>query len=49
MIEKLRYVRNELNPGYILIYGNEGNMPHKDVMRSVELFGTKVIPAVKNG
>ncbi len=49
VIDKLRYVRNELDPGYILIYGNEGNMPHEDVMRSVELFGTKVIPAVKNG
>ena len=47
VIKKLRHVRKELNPGYILIYGNEGNMPHEDVMRSVELLGTKVIPAIK--
>lgn len=47
VIKKLRYVRQDLNPGYILIYGNEGNMRHEDVMRSIELFGTKVIPALK--
>ena len=45
IIKKLRYIKEELNPGYILIYGNEG-MP-EDVMRSIELFGTKVIPALK--
>ncbi len=47
--EKLRHIRKDLEPGYILIYGNEGNMPHEDVMRSVELLGTKVIPALKEG
>jgi alkanesulfonate monooxygenase SsuD/methylene tetrahydromethanopterin reductase-like flavin-dependent oxidoreductase (luciferase family) len=48
VINKLRYVKRDLNPGYILIYGNEGNMAHKDVMRSIEWFGTKVIPALKD-
>lgn len=47
VIKKLRYVRQDLDPGYILVYGNEGNMKHEDVMRSIELFGTKVIPALK--
>jgi alkanesulfonate monooxygenase SsuD/methylene tetrahydromethanopterin reductase-like flavin-dependent oxidoreductase (luciferase family) len=47
VIEKLRYVRKELDPGYILIYGNEGPMPHEATMRSIELLGTKVIPAIK--
>ncbi len=47
--EKLRHIRRDLEPGYILIYGNEGHMPHQDVMRSVELLGTKVIPALKEG
>jgi alkanesulfonate monooxygenase SsuD/methylene tetrahydromethanopterin reductase-like flavin-dependent oxidoreductase (luciferase family) len=47
VIKKLRYVKKDLKPGYILIYGNEGNMRHDDVMRSIELFGTKVIPALK--
>jgi alkanesulfonate monooxygenase SsuD/methylene tetrahydromethanopterin reductase-like flavin-dependent oxidoreductase (luciferase family) len=47
VIKKLRYVKKDLKPGYILIYGNEGNMRHEDVIRSIELFGTKVIPALK--
>ena len=47
VIRKLRYIKQTLDPGYMLIYGNEGNMTHEDVMRSVELLGTKVIPAVK--
>ena len=49
VIEKLRHIREDLEPGYILIYGNEGHMPHEDVMRSVELLGTRVIPALKEG
>ena len=40
-------MQKELNPGCILIYGNEGPMPHVDTMRSIERFGTKVIPAPK--
>ena len=47
--EKLRHIRKDLDPDYILIYGNEGHMAHEDVMRSVELLGTKVIPALKEG
>jgi len=31
----------------MLFYGNEGAMPHESVMRSIELLGTKVIPAMK--
>jgi alkanesulfonate monooxygenase SsuD/methylene tetrahydromethanopterin reductase-like flavin-dependent oxidoreductase (luciferase family) len=49
VIEKLKYVINRLQPGYLLIYGNEGPMPHKDVMRSIELFGREVIPALQAG
>ena len=48
VIKKLRHVKKELDPGYILIYGNEGAMPHQAVMRSIELLGTKVIPALKD-
>ena len=48
VIKKLRHVKAELNPGYILIYGNEGAMAHEAVMRSIELLGTKVIPALKD-
>ena len=47
VIEKLNYVVENLNPGYLLIYGNEGPMPHEDCMRSIELLGKEVIPALK--
>jgi alkanesulfonate monooxygenase SsuD/methylene tetrahydromethanopterin reductase-like flavin-dependent oxidoreductase (luciferase family) len=47
VIKKMRYIKESLDPGYMLIYGNEGNMAHEDVMRSIELFGTRVIPALK--
>ena len=43
---KLAKVITELNPGYLHIYGNEGPMGHKDVMRSIELLGKEVIPAL---
>ena len=46
VIEKLTQIMERLNPGYIHIYGNEGDMPHKDVMRSIELLGKEVIPAM---
>ena len=35
-----------LHPGYLHIYGNEGAMNAKAVMRSIELLGKEVIPAL---
>ena len=46
VIEKLTQIIEHLDPGYIHIYGNEGLMPHDDVMRSVELLGKEVVPAL---
>jgi alkanesulfonate monooxygenase SsuD/methylene tetrahydromethanopterin reductase-like flavin-dependent oxidoreductase (luciferase family) len=43
---KLTEIVDRLSPGYIHIYGNEGAMAHKDVMRSIELLGQEVIPAL---
>ena len=43
---KLTGIVQHLNPGYFHIYGNEGDMAHKDVMRSIELLGKEVIPAL---
>ena len=43
---KLTEVIERLSPGYLHIYGNEGAMAHQDVMRSIELLGTEVIPAL---
>ena len=47
VIDKLKYMMENLNPGYLLIYGNEGPMKHEDSMRSIELLGKEVIPALK--
>ena len=43
---KLLQVIERLHPGYLPIYGNEGAIRHQDVMRSIELLGTEVIPAL---
>ena len=46
-IAKLADLIDGVNPGYVSIYGLEGDMPHEDVMRSVQLIGTEIIPALK--
>ena len=46
VIKKLTRIMDDLNPGYMLLYGNDGEMPHKDSMRSIELLGQEVIPAL---
>jgi alkanesulfonate monooxygenase SsuD/methylene tetrahydromethanopterin reductase-like flavin-dependent oxidoreductase (luciferase family) len=46
VIKKLTMIVQRLNPGYLCFYGNEGPMPHQHVMRSIELFGKEVIPAL---
>jgi len=43
---KLTEVIERLHPGYLHIYGNEGAMNSKAVMRSIELLGKEVIPAL---
>ncbi|MCI0824640.1 MAG: LLM class flavin-dependent oxidoreductase [Chloroflexi bacterium] len=46
VIRKLTEVIERLSPGYLHIYGNEGAMAQGDVMRSIELLGREVIPAL---
>ena len=46
VIRKLTEVIERLSPGYLHIYGNEGDMAHADVMRSIQLMGEEVIPAL---
>ena len=43
---KLRTLVEALNPGYLVLVGIDGPIPHKDMMRSLELLGTEVIPAL---
>ena len=46
VIQKLTEVVNRLNPGYLHAWGAEGDMTQQDVMRSIELMGREVIPAL---
>ena len=46
VIKQLTEIIEPLNPGSLHIYGNEGPMPHQDVMRSIALFGSEVVPAL---
>ena len=43
---KLSEIVERLNPGYLLLGGNDGTMSHDDTMRSIELMGKEVIPAL---
>ena len=46
VIRRLSETIGQLNPGYMILIGSDGNIPHKDVMRSVELLGKEVVPAL---
>ena len=46
MTKKLSRIIERLNPGYLHVYGQEGGMDNDDVVRSVELLGKEVIPAL---
>jgi hypothetical protein len=35
-----------LSPGYLILIGSDGNLPHEAVMRSITLLGQEVIPAL---
>jgi alkanesulfonate monooxygenase SsuD/methylene tetrahydromethanopterin reductase-like flavin-dependent oxidoreductase (luciferase family) len=46
VIKKLSATVEQLSPGYLILIGSDGNIPHKDVMRSLELLGCEVVPAL---
>ena len=46
VIAKLKDTVQKLSPGYLILIGSDGNIPHKDVMRSLELLGSEVVPAL---
>ena len=43
---KLKTLVEALNPGYLILTGIDGPIPHKDMMRSLELLGKEVVPAL---
>ena len=48
VIEKLKHIRDELGVGSLLLEAQGGRLSHEDTMRSIELFGKEVIPALKD-
>jgi alkanesulfonate monooxygenase SsuD/methylene tetrahydromethanopterin reductase-like flavin-dependent oxidoreductase (luciferase family) len=44
--KKLTEIISQLNPGYLHLYGSDGPMDHSHIMRSINLLGTEVIPAL---
>ena len=43
---KLKTTLECLSPGYLILIGGDGTVPHNDVMCSIELLGREVIPAL---
>jgi alkanesulfonate monooxygenase SsuD/methylene tetrahydromethanopterin reductase-like flavin-dependent oxidoreductase (luciferase family) len=47
VLKKLRFLKDELNMGHLVFYGQESRMSHEATMRSIELFGKEVMPAIR--
>jgi alkanesulfonate monooxygenase SsuD/methylene tetrahydromethanopterin reductase-like flavin-dependent oxidoreductase (luciferase family) len=47
VIRKLRHIKERLGIGALLLEAQAGQMSHQTTMRSIELFGREVIPALK--
>jgi alkanesulfonate monooxygenase SsuD/methylene tetrahydromethanopterin reductase-like flavin-dependent oxidoreductase (luciferase family) len=48
VIKKLRHIKDRLGVGALLLEAQGGRLSHEDTMRSLELFGKEVIPALKD-
>jgi hypothetical protein len=46
VIRKLTRTIEQLSPGYLILIGSDGNIPHTAVMRSIALLGQEVLPAL---
>ena len=46
VIRKLKTTIEQLSPGYLILTSSDGPTPYKDVMRSIELLGKEVVPAL---
>jgi hypothetical protein len=47
VIKKLKYLKDEIGLGHLIFYGQESRMSHDATMRSIELFGKEVMPAIR--
>ena len=48
VIKKLRHIKEELGVGALLLEAQGGRLSHEDTMKSLELFGKDVLPALKD-
>jgi alkanesulfonate monooxygenase SsuD/methylene tetrahydromethanopterin reductase-like flavin-dependent oxidoreductase (luciferase family) len=48
VIEKLRHIKDRLGVGSLLLEAQAGQMSHQTTLRSIELLGREVIPALKD-
>lgn len=46
VLRKLTTTLEQLSPGYLILIGSDGNLPHPVVLRSLTLLGQEVIPAL---
>lgn len=46
VIRKVREVLSKVRPGILCVWTNDGSITHKDTMRSLELLGQEVLPAL---
>jgi alkanesulfonate monooxygenase SsuD/methylene tetrahydromethanopterin reductase-like flavin-dependent oxidoreductase (luciferase family) len=46
VLEKLSHMHEVMGFGSLLLEAQAGAMPHKETMRSIELLGREVIPAL---
>jgi alkanesulfonate monooxygenase SsuD/methylene tetrahydromethanopterin reductase-like flavin-dependent oxidoreductase (luciferase family) len=47
VLRKLKVIKDELGVGHLIFYGQESRMSHAATMRSIDLFGREVMPAIK--
>ncbi|GIX46713.1 MAG: monooxygenase [Candidatus Tectimicrobiota bacterium] len=47
VLKKLKFIKDELGIGHLIFYGQESRMSHEATLRSIELFGKEVMPALK--
>ena len=48
VIKKLRHIKEQLGVGALLLEAQGGRLSHEDTMKSLELFGKEVLPALKD-
>jgi alkanesulfonate monooxygenase SsuD/methylene tetrahydromethanopterin reductase-like flavin-dependent oxidoreductase (luciferase family) len=48
VIEKLWHLKDKLNMGHLIFYGQESRMSHEASMRNIDLFGKEVMPVVRD-